>query len=85
MHIPPDNKRVKHSFAQGMFNPFLTFKWQWYSYRLAFTYPEHLGTADRAYTSGGWSAIFHGYCLGILHFPLGSTLNAIGLHYAPPF
>ena len=47
---------------------------------LALTYPEHLGAADRAYTLGCWSAIFHGYCLGILHFPLGSTLHTVGLH-----
>ena len=41
---------------------------------------EHLGAADGTNTLGSRLTIFHGDALGVLHFPLGATLDAIRLH-----
>jgi hypothetical protein len=47
---------------------------------LAPAYLEHLGTANGAGTLGGRTAVLHCNGLGILHFPLGTTLHTIPLH-----
>ena len=45
---------------------------------------EHFGTARWAYTLSRWSAILHGYTLGILHLFLRAALYTISLHLLPP-
>lgn len=52
---------------------------------LTFSYSKHLGATDRADTFRCWSAIFHCYSLGVLHFSLFSTFHTIGLHPFIPF
>ena len=47
---------------------------------LALADSEHLGAAHRAYALGRWPAVFHGYTLSVLHFPLSATFYTISLH-----
>jgi len=54
---------------------------------LSFTNFEHLGAASWAGALSGGAKILHGDGLGILHFPLGATLDTITLnssHGTPP-
>ena len=47
---------------------------------LAFANPEHLGAAYRAGALGGWFAVLHGYCFGVLDFSLGAAFDTVSLH-----
>ena len=51
----------------------------------AFSDSEHLGAAHWADSLSCRFTVFHGDRFGILHFPLGSALNTVGLHPSPPF
>ena len=46
---------------------------------------EHLSTACRAYTLSCWFAILHSYGPGIPHFPFGTALHTICLHWLTSF
>ena len=47
---------------------------------LTLPYSKHLGATYGAYALGGWFAIFHGYSLGVFHFPLGAALHTVCFH-----
>jgi len=47
---------------------------------LTLPYSEHLGAAYGAGTLSCRFTILHSYASGILHFPLGAALHAVGLH-----
>ena len=50
---------------------------------LALTDSEHLGTTLRADTLSCGLSVLHGYCLSVLHLPLGTTFHAISFHTIP--
>ena len=51
-----------------------------FSQVLALPDAEHLGTAYRAHTLGGWFAILHSDGSGIPHFSLGAAFYTVSLH-----
>jgi hypothetical protein len=51
---------------------------------LALSNSKHLSPAHRACPLGRRLAVLHGYCLRILHLPLGSTLHTVCLHFCTP-
>lgn len=52
---------------------------------LGLPYSEHLGTTDRAYSLGCWLTVLHSDGSGVFHFPFGTALHAVCLHFLPPF
>ena len=46
---------------------------------------EHLSTTRRAYTLSCWFTILHSYGPGILHFPFGTALHTVCLHWLTSF
>ena len=59
--------------------------WQLAFDQMAFANAEYLGATGRADVLSRRPTILHGYDLGILHFPLGFTLNTVRLHHDSPF
>jgi len=47
---------------------------------LAFADSEDLSRAYGAHALGRRPAVFHGYLLGVFHFPFGTALHAVSLH-----
>ena len=51
---------------------------------LSFSYPEHLGSAFRAYALGGRLLVLHLDLCRVLDFHLFPALHAVSLHWSPP-
>ena len=52
---------------------------------LALADSEHFRATGRAYALSCRPPVFHGYTLGVPHFPLSTALNAISLHFGASF
>lgn len=52
---------------------------------LGLPYSEHLGATDGAYSLSCWLTVLHSDGFGVFHFPFGTALHAVCLHFLPPF